>query len=168
MIRVDEQTGATSNERVFCAGDATGQGWTVIDAITQGKKAAYGIDLCLSNGSHVEPLDLKTTADLPSDRYAPGKVLPAKRVETSVLPPGDRSNTSAVLDASLTAAEAIGESKRCLSCGRCARCNNCIDNFGCPAIYPKDGQPYIDEVLCTACGVCAQLCPNDAIYPVYD
>ena len=33
-------------------------------------------------------------------------------------------------------------------------------------IRPDGGRVYIDEVLCVGCGICAQLCPNDAIYPM--
>jgi len=51
-------------------------------------------------------------------------------------------------------------------CGLCGNCNACLDLFGCPAFYVSDFRIEIDPVLCVACGVCAQFCPNDAIYPV--
>jgi TPP-dependent indolepyruvate ferredoxin oxidoreductase alpha subunit len=62
-----------------------------------------------------------------------------------------------------TEEEAIAEAYRCLGCGLCANCNNCIDNFACPAIYLEEGKVFINEELCNGCGVCAQLCPNNAI-----
>ncbi|MCW8926106.1 MAG: indolepyruvate ferredoxin oxidoreductase subunit alpha, partial [Xanthomonadales bacterium] len=46
-LQVDPDTGVTRDPRVFAAGDITGQGWTVIDAIAMGRKVAYGIDVAL-------------------------------------------------------------------------------------------------------------------------
>ena len=34
---------------------------------------------------------------------------------------------------------------------------------GCPAISIVDGKAVVDQTLCTGCGVCAQLCPKDAL-----
>jgi len=47
---------------------------------------------------------------------------------------------------------------------KCRACGICYDQFGCPAIYPReDGKAVINEQLCTGCSVCAQLCPFNAI-----
>ncbi len=47
---------------------------------------------------------------------------------------------------------------------KCTACRVCYDFFGCPAIIPKpDGKAYIDPVMCTGCGVCAKVCPFNAI-----
>lgn len=47
---------------------------------------------------------------------------------------------------------------------KCTACGVCYDFFGCPAIIPKsDGKAYIDPTLCTGCGVCAKVCPFNAI-----
>ncbi len=45
---------------------------------------------------------------------------------------------------------------------KCIGCKSCM-RIGCPAISMKDGKAVIDSTLCTGCGVCAQLCPKDAI-----
>jgi indolepyruvate ferredoxin oxidoreductase alpha subunit len=44
-------------------------------------------------------------------------------------------------------------------------CSGCLDclKIGCPAITVADGLAYIDAGFCNGCGVCAQVCPNDAI-----
>lgn len=43
----------------------------------------------------------------------------------------------------------------------CTGCRECVE-FGCPAIEFEEDSARINS-LCTGCGVCAQICPNDAI-----
>jgi indolepyruvate ferredoxin oxidoreductase alpha subunit len=43
------------------------------------------------------------------------------------------------------------------------RCNACINLLGCPAIIKEDGKTVIDGSMCNGCGVCAQVCPHQAI-----
>lgn len=47
----------------------------------------------------------------------------------------------------------------------CGCGNLCSRAFGCPANITdgKTGKGRIDEALCVGCGVCATLCPADAI-----
>jgi len=47
----------------------------------------------------------------------------------------------------------------------CIGCRICIDDFECPAIEadPDTGLARIDQTLCSACGVCVQVCPQNAI-----
>lgn len=166
-LMADEKTGRTSHERVFAAGDLCGRGSTVIAAIAEGKIAAYGIDEMLLGQGAVAPLELHRVSELGDEvRYHPQAVLAAARAEMPEVETRERSQSFLEVELGLSADQVASEAGRCLSCGQCARCNNCIDNFGCPAIYKRDGKVYIDEVLCVGCGVCAQLCPNDAIVPV--
>jgi indolepyruvate ferredoxin oxidoreductase alpha subunit len=44
----------------------------------------------------------------------------------------------------------------CTSCGQCVQ-------LGCPAITYSDAGAGIDSILCVGCGICAQLCPSEAI-----
>lgn len=46
------------------------------------------------------------------------------------------------------------------------KCHACIELLGCPAVIMEDGKTVIDEALCTGCGVCAQVCPYQAIIEV--
>ena len=44
---------------------------------------------------------------------------------------------------------------------KCKSCRACM-KIGCPAISMKDGRAFVDNTLCTGCGVCRQLCRFDA------
>ncbi|MEM2509239.1 MAG: thiamine pyrophosphate-dependent enzyme [Candidatus Methanomethylicia archaeon] len=46
-------------------------------------------------------------------------------------------------------------------------CKLCLE-FNCPAIYSMDGVTDIDQTLCNGCGVCAQICPFQAIHKLGD
>jgi len=43
------------------------------------------------------------------------------------------------------------------------KCNACIKLLGCPALIRVGGKTTIDASLCTGCGLCAQICPYNAI-----
>jgi indolepyruvate ferredoxin oxidoreductase alpha subunit len=45
----------------------------------------------------------------------------------------------------------------------CTNCMACIKLLGCPALVVEDGKVSINEVLCTACGLCASVCPYKAV-----
>ncbi len=167
VLESQPETGQTSDPRVFAAGDVTGEGWTVIDAIAQGQRAAWGIDRFLVGEEQALPLNSQIHSDIRDiPRYHPGDVTPGDRAHPEERSGQERNRDFDEFNFGLSEDQVLAESERCLSCGQCARCNNCIDNFGCPAIYKMNGKVHIDEVLCTGCGVCAQICPNDAIVPV--
>jgi indolepyruvate ferredoxin oxidoreductase alpha subunit len=43
------------------------------------------------------------------------------------------------------------------------KCNACIELLGCPALIKEVTKTVIDGSLCTGCGLCAQVCPYQAI-----
>ena len=55
--------------------------------------------------------------------------------------------------------------------GKCIDCMQCVGEIGCPALITdkenltEKGRPkaFIDQSLCTGCGLCTQICPADAI-----
>ena len=47
LIKVDPETGRTTNAKYFAAGDATNGGATVVEAVREAKIAAHGIDIVL-------------------------------------------------------------------------------------------------------------------------
>lgn len=46
---------------------------------------------------------------------------------------------------------------------KCTDCMACIKLLGCPALIIENGKTEIDEALCVGCGLCALICPYDAI-----
>jgi len=49
----------------------------------------------------------------------------------------------------------------------CVRCGSCL-RVGCPSISFDEaaGKPHIDEATCIGCGICPQVCNDDAIVPL--
>jgi indolepyruvate ferredoxin oxidoreductase alpha subunit len=56
------------------------------------------------------------------------------------------------------------ESKRYNLFQACRKCNHCIDNFGCPAMVKVDGKIQIEHSRCNSCGLCIDVCPNNAVH----
>ncbi len=51
--------------------------------------------------------------------------------------------------------------------GKCVGCHRCIRELGCPALsVGEDGKAVIARDMCTACGLCAQVCPVGCIAEV--
>ncbi len=46
---------------------------------------------------------------------------------------------------------------------KCRQCKKCIKDLGCPGIVLRDGKVAIEPALCSGCGLCAQVCPFEAI-----
>lgn len=46
---------------------------------------------------------------------------------------------------------------------RCSRCYTCVEKLSCPALYRSGDAVYVDETLCVGCGMCAQVCPKNAV-----
>jgi indolepyruvate ferredoxin oxidoreductase alpha subunit len=104
-----------------------------------------------------------------------GKACGVERVVT--LSPYDVENTQKVIDEELNANEPslivsyapcpLRERKRVGVIRRvdkliCKNCKMCI-KLGCPAIDGTGEMPSINELLCSGCGLCEQICPFDAI-----
>ncbi len=52
--------------------------------------------------------------------------------------------------------------KRIIDAEKCKKCRQCL-KLGCPAIEAGEEEIKINELLCTGCGLCQQVCPFQAI-----
>jgi indolepyruvate ferredoxin oxidoreductase alpha subunit len=46
---------------------------------------------------------------------------------------------------------------------KCTHCQACVKLLGCPALIVEEGKVRINVGLCVGCGLCASICPYDAI-----
>ena len=47
--------------------------------------------------------------------------------------------------------------------GLCTNCGICHNQFYCSALNEKDEKAYINSIECLGCGICEEICPNNAI-----
>jgi NADPH-dependent glutamate synthase beta subunit-like oxidoreductase len=162
-IHVDPETAATSMPGVFAGGDLTPGPKTVIHAIADGRRAAFGIDLHLApEGVAVKPAEFLNPAGL--SYFMPRNLTPEPGHKAQHRPAEERKHDHDDVVVPLTEEEAREEAARCLLCAMCRSCSACVDLFGCPAFREEDGRIVIDEALCNGCGVCVSFCPNGAIH----
>jgi indolepyruvate ferredoxin oxidoreductase alpha subunit len=159
-IKADPVTLETGVKGVFGGGDAVTGAATVIQAMAAGRKAAKSIDKYFKG----EPLNVgregeqvyesKLIVDTWGIAEEPRSVMP-------VLPVAQRKGNFKEVETGLTKEKAVAEAQRCLSCD----CKICINLLGCPALITDKGKVAVDASGCPGCGVCAQVCPFDAIKP---
>jgi NADPH-dependent glutamate synthase beta subunit-like oxidoreductase len=157
-IKADPLTLETGIKGVFAGGDAVTGAATVIQAMAAGRKAAISIDRYFKG----EPLDTGREGEavfeskLIVDTWGIDK---ESRSAMPALPVPQRKGNFKEVELGLSREAAVEEAKRCLSCD----CRICINLLGCPAIITENGKVAVDAAGCPGCGVCAQVCPHDAI-----
>lgn len=152
----------TGHRGIFAGGDAVAGERSVTAAIGHGKRAARRIDGWLLGRTSPDagPPELAGFDRLNTWYYsdAPRSVQPE-------LDAVRRQKTFDEVVGGLTAATALFEARRCLSCGNCFECDNCY--AVCPdnaVIKLGPGHRYaIDYDYCKGCGMCAAECPCGAI-----
>ena len=133
-IPADPETLATSLPDVFAGGDDVTGPSMIIEAIAQGKRAAFYIDRYLqglslsgivfdARLSAVDGKEVLGRADAPLSARAPA----APRE----LPAAGRSRSMEEIEKTMTEEEARYSANRCLDCGVCSECHQCVQ--ACPA-----------------------------------
>jgi NADPH-dependent glutamate synthase beta subunit-like oxidoreductase len=158
LVKADPITLATPVKGVFAGGDAVTGAATVIQAMAAGRKAAKSIDKYfkgepLGAGREGEGIfESKLIVDTWSIYQAPRASLPTLSVTA-------RKGNFKEVEMGLNREAAVIEARRCLSCD----CKICINLLGCPALITDKGKVAVDAAGCPGCGVCAQVCPHEAI-----
>jgi indolepyruvate ferredoxin oxidoreductase, alpha subunit len=157
-IKADPLTLETGIKGIFAGGDVVTGAATVIQAMAAGRKAAISIDRFFKG----EPLDTGREGEavfeskLIVDTFGIDK---ESRSVMPTLPVVQRRANFKEVERGLSMDEAVREAKRCLSCD----CRICINLLGCPALIVENGKVAVDAAGCPGCGVCAQVCPFEAI-----
>jgi heterodisulfide reductase subunit A-like polyferredoxin len=133
-IKVNEETLETSVPAVFAGGDAVTGPSMIVQAIGQGKRAAFYIDRYLQG----LPLDqVRFDERLPVvDRESilaqvEGRVSVRKPVAMVQKPAEEYVHSFGEVEATFTEDEARYSANRCLDCGGCSQCQQCVAT--CPA-----------------------------------
>ena len=160
-IIINPDSMMTGMDGIFAGGDgADGQG-TVIHAVRDGKAAAAAINAFLKTGKAELPIQYKPVkiekTFKPSRYQTTGRVIEREPIEW------EGRITPETWTQSDFREKAREEAARCIQCGTCANCTACIEKTGCPAIIMGPQGPEILEDQCVGCGLCALVCPNDAI-----
>ncbi len=70
---------------------------------------------------------------------------------------------SAVIFRSPCIAVAPGTTPYTVNTEACVGCKKCVKSLGCPALTFADKKAAIDQLTCYGCGLCAKVCPQEAI-----
>jgi heterodisulfide reductase subunit A-like polyferredoxin len=132
-IRVDPETLQTSLEDVFAGGDVVTGPSLIVNAIGQGKRAAFYIDRYLS-GQDLKAVPFETPMPVVDKKEVIGRQKAYSRlepVETRGLDPSERARDFREIEWPLSEEEARAGASRCLDCGLCSECRRCV--AACPA-----------------------------------
>jgi heterodisulfide reductase subunit A-like polyferredoxin len=132
-IRVDPETLQTSLADVFAGGDVVTGPSLIVNAIGQGKRAAFYIDRYLS-GQDLKAVPFETPMPVVDKKEVIGRQKAYSRlepVETRGLDPSERARDFREIEWPLSEEEARAGASRCLDCGLCSECRRCV--AACPA-----------------------------------
>jgi NADPH-dependent glutamate synthase beta subunit-like oxidoreductase len=152
----------TGHAGIFAGGDMVPSERSVTIAVGHGKHAARHIDAYLQGRSYERA---PRHALIGHEKVHLWYRTAAPQMEQARLPVVERTSGFDEILKNLSAAEALFEARRCLSCGNCFECDGC---FGaCPEdaiIKLGPGKRYrFNFDLCTGCAVCYEQCPCHAI-----
>jgi heterodisulfide reductase subunit A-like polyferredoxin len=132
-IKVDPETLQTSVPDVFAGGDVVTGPSLIVNAIGQGKRAAFFIDRYLA-GQDLKAVRFATPMSLVDKEEVIGRQKAHSRlapVGVREIDPADRVGDFREIELPLGEAEARSCASRCLDCGLCSECGRCL--AACPA-----------------------------------
>jgi heterodisulfide reductase subunit A len=120
----------------------------VVDAIGEGHQAARSMDRYLRGENGLkEPRKLPVVElgqkDI-EEKFARGEADRRPRIPVSSIPIGERWENFREVDLTMTEAEALAESERCLRCGICSECLECVAACERGAINHEMQDEYLD------------------------
>jgi NADPH-dependent glutamate synthase beta subunit-like oxidoreductase len=164
MVLTSSISGSTNLEGVFAGGDVTNVD-SVISSIAAGKKGAASIDKMLAGDQAV--LEYEPEVPTVSKEKVLRRVGYFKdngSVDLLTASGKERITNFSTYVRTLTEAEAVAESQRCLNCGcgeGCGLCASICSEFAIHVVAPDVWEINPDE--CVACGMCFNRCPNKNI-----
>ncbi len=160
LVSVDEGQ-QTSVAGIFAGGDLASMQRFVTVAFGFGKQAAIEINRYLRSEPSGREIQSQPTVpfNVINTHYHPHAV----RVAQQLVPPAARQADFDEVELALSGINALAESRRCFSCGKCTHCDNCY--YYCPdmAIKRENGGYSVIEDYCKGCGLCVRECPAGAI-----
>jgi NADPH-dependent glutamate synthase beta subunit-like oxidoreductase len=161
--------GRLGDTNFFAAGDivqlGSGQPLMVVNAVGDGKRAAFNLDKVLRNEPlrpRTVPIDVITELDRMNMTYFPQFA----RVQQTLLEPNSRRRTQDEVILGYTEEQAVEEASRCFSCGTCNACDNCYLVCPEPCIVRSDRSNGLYKILvdyCKGCRVCIEECPTGCL-----
>jgi dihydroorotate dehydrogenase subfamily 1 len=165
-IIATEETGTTSINGVFAAGDAAGRPGSVIEAIGHGKRVAVYIDQYLMGQDPDEVAPIEPEPKVVDKRSVLARSMgkaKADRVNIPRISLDARKKSFDEVESTLTEDQARLEAERCLACGCGVGCDLCYKICIYFAIERDNHKYIINDDSCDGCGICVERCPNDAI-----
>jgi NADPH-dependent glutamate synthase beta subunit-like oxidoreductase len=165
LIKTDEF--GRAGDMVFVGGDVARGPSMVVDALGDGKRAAFSIDALLRADEPEPPPEVEV---MPYERLNPAYFPNAPRIAVPTTPAAERSRGQKVeVTLAYSREEAMTESDRCMSCGVCNGCDNCY--IVCPDVSVmrdarENGHYGIRLPYCKGCLVCVQECPTGCLEKV--
>lgn len=127
LLIADPQTCQTADPDVFACGDCVTAPTMIINAIAQGRRAAFYVDRHLKGESMDAPFDGvldKTDKRVVLDEAKDFVERPP--VSQPALPLAERRTTFACYEQVMTEEEVRQEAQRCMNCGECSQCMECV------------------------------------------
>ena len=127
LLIADPQTCQTADPDVFACGDCVTAPTMIINAIGQGRRAAFFLDRHVKGESLNVPFDgLLEKTDKAVVLEEAKRFVERQPVPQPALALAQRRKTFECYEKVMTEAEARQEAQRCMNCGECSQCMECV------------------------------------------